>query len=315
MRRVLPLLLPLCCACQAPFDVNRKDLGPFRIAAVGVQDGVARAAIWSGLGAWHEVAPTLSWSLDGAELGQGWDVAVPGAGTLDLVVTDSEGNPHEAQLSVAEPLPAFTVTRAAVDLGEDLSIDARRAASESPVDGSVAADQAERLRLVWPEGTDTSAGSTRWMSAGGEGSLLELETFAADVLAQEVVFDKGEVVERTDSGPGIYTQLALVIDGQGGNRWSWVDAAIGVDQALVQHEDRLLPLDIDTGTGLVAVTLSQADDLWGIAATDPVPVTDLAEQEPLACAPAGLPFRLAWVVEGRCPRPEVLGARVVLELR
>lgn len=307
-------LLLLGAACQEPFDVRRKDLGPFRIAAVGTEQGVARAAIWSGVGAYHDDAPLLSWSQDGVALGEGHDVAVPGTGLLQLSVTAPDGSVHQAQVSVAEPPPAPAVAREAVSLGADLSLDARRAASGSPVEGSVASGEAVRLRLSWEEGVDSSAWSTRWMSAMGEGSLLELETFAADVIADEVELEEDEVISREAGEDGITTHLALVIDGAGGNRWTWLDAAIGVDQPLVRHEGRLLALGEEAAPGLVAVRMESSDDLWGLQPVFLEAVSDLDSQDPLPCAPADQPFRLAWLVEGRCTRGEVAGARVVLEL-
>lgn len=312
-RRLLPLAL-LITACQEPFAVQRKDLGPFRIAALGVEDGRARAAIWSGLGAWHEARPRLEWSLDGAPLGEGFEVEVPGGGELGLRATSAEGEVRQARLSVGTPPPAFEVERLAVTLGEDLSLEARREAATSPVETSAPADAAMRLALRLEEAAETDL-ALRWMSAGGRGTLLEVEALAADVLAEEVVFEDGAVASREESGPGIYTQLALLQDGRGGNRWAWIDAAIGVEEPLLHHEHRLLALDAATHTGLLAVTLEAREDPWGLAPVDPEPVTDLSAQEALDCAPAGEPFRLAWVVEGRCARPEVLGARVVLEVR
>lgn len=253
-------------------------------------------------------------------MGEGWEVEVGEASAVALDVAAADGQHLAATLSVSEGPAPFTVSRHSVDIGDDLSLDARRAATATEVDTAAASGQAQRLALswpddTWPDDTDTTALSTRWMSAGGQGTLLEVEAFAADVLAEEVVFEDGEVLSREDSGPGIYTQLALVIDGRGGNRWSWVDAAIGVEDLLIHHEDRLLSLDVDTSTGLVAVTLEQTDDLWGIAPADPLAVSDLAEQDALPCAPVDQPFRLAWIVEGRCSRPDVVGSRVVLEVR
>ena len=56
MTRPSPLLLPLLLtACDPNFTVSHEDLGPFRVAGIGVAldaDGekVASAAVWSGLG-------------------------------------------------------------------------------------------------------------------------------------------------------------------------------------------------------------------------------------------------------------------------
>ncbi len=304
----------MAAGCQEPFDVDRKDLGPFRIAAVGVEDGVAHAAIWSGLGAYHDDAPLLSWSLDGAPLGEGFDVAVPESGRLQLAVTAPDGGVHLAEVDIAPALPAPTLSRQAVAVGDDLSLQARRDAPASDVDTAVPTGQAARLSLSFDEGTDNSGWTTRWMSALGQGSLLEVEQFSADVLADEVLFEDGVVAERTPGDDGVYTQLALVFDGTGGNRWTWVDAAFGDDPGLRRHEGRLLALPEAPTSGMVAVTLERSDDLWGLQPVDPVEVEDLSAQDALACAPSGQPFRLSWVVEGRCTRPEVEGAVVVLDL-
>ena len=51
--------------CAEPFEVRRQELSGFRIAAVGVVDGKASAAIWSGEGLGHAEAPILEWSMDG----------------------------------------------------------------------------------------------------------------------------------------------------------------------------------------------------------------------------------------------------------
>ena len=97
--RALPLILGLA-ACQEPFSVNRRELGPFRIAAVGVVDGVASAALWSGLGLYHDERPSLTWTLDGAPLGEGFDVAVPAeGGQLGLTVTAPDGRVYVAEVT------------------------------------------------------------------------------------------------------------------------------------------------------------------------------------------------------------------------
>ena len=71
-----------------------------------------------------------------------------------------------------------------------------------------------------------------------------------------------------------------------------------------------LPLTAGSGS----TTLAAADSPSGLAFHDPVTVDSLDEQEPLDCAPDDQPFRLRWLAEGRCTRPEVDGVRVVLEV-
>jgi hypothetical protein len=312
--RALPLLLILV-ACQEPFSVNRRELGPFRIAGVGVLDGVASAALWSGLGLYHDERPTLIWTLDGAPLGEGFDVAVPAeGGLLGLTVTAPDGGVYVAEVTaLVAPIATPTVTRAAVDLSESLDLDARRDVLAESVLGSVAEGQATRLGLT-AEGVE---GLTwRWMSAGGLGSLLELDPGVADVLAEELEFDDGVLLSRTPTGPGLYPQLALGVDGLGGNVWVWADAAIGVTTPLLRHEGRLLPSDAEGAPGLVAATVRLSDDVVGVTLTEVAPATDedIAGMF-LPCAPsAGEPFRLVWLAQGRCVRADLDGERVVLEV-
>ncbi|MCK6517466.1 hypothetical protein L6R46_20695 [Myxococcota bacterium] len=312
--RALPLLFGLA-ACQEPFSVNRRELGPFRIAAVGLVDGVASAALWSGQGLFHDERPTLTWTLDGAPLGEGYDVAVPAeGGRLGLTVTAPDGALSVAEVTArSAPLAAPDVTRAAVDLSESVDLAARRDVLAESVSGSVAEGQATRLGLSG-EGVDEL--TWRWMSAGGLGSVLELDVAVADVLAEELEFDDGVLISRTPTGPGLYPQLVLGLDGLGGNVWVWADAAIGVTTPLLRHEGRLIPADAEAGPGLVAGTVRLSDDLVGFTLIDVAPASedDIAGTF-LPCTPnPGAPFRLQWLAEGRCVRADLDGERIVLEV-
>ena len=306
MHRLLPLLLFL--GCQEPFTTDRHDLVGFRIAAMGTEGGVARAAVWSGLGPWHEQAPTLRWSLDGEDLGEGFAVVVPGPGTLSLTATAPDGEERLGEVTAQQALPALSVSRQEVVLGEALSLEDRLALEGTSIEGSASPGAAVRLTL---DGL-TEEATARWMSAGG--TVLELERDTADFLAEEIVLDDGVLEERTALSAGTYPMLGLAIDGTGSSRWLWMDAAVGEERPLVRHGGRLIPADAvaDVSTGLIAVTLT-ADARPGVLLTDTVPVTDTTEQDALPCAPSA-PFLLDWIVEGRCPRPDVLGARVVLEV-
>jgi hypothetical protein len=296
--------------CTPSFDVDRHTLGPFRIAALGQVEGQASGVIWSG-SLFHTAPTSLVWTADGAALGEGWDVAVPADATrLGLVATAPDGTERTATVSVGNAPALPDISRFAVTLGDDLSLDARRDAVETPVDGSVESGEAVRLRAVDQE-PDLD---TRWMLAEGDGTLLEVDASSVDVLSEDVLFDDGEVESREALPAGTRHVLALTLDGGGGNRWAWTDAAFGVDGPLVAHGGWLLPLDVSTGTGLVAVTMNDvtADGVgqW----SDPQPALDLSSQDELACALVGEPFELSWLVDGRCTTPEVEGARVVLEV-
>ena len=287
-------MLLLALACQDPFQVRRKDLGPYRIAAMGVQDGTARAAVWSGEGMFHTGTPTLTWTLDGEALGQGFEVDVPGPGLLELEVVNAGGDRIGGYVEVAEApdVPAFSRYAVTVDAPE---LEARRALDEGELTGSTSG---VRIRLDAPDTLEA-----RWMSAMGEGTLLELEPFAADVVAEEIEFDDGEVISREDTSPGVYHQLVLLLDGTGGNAWTWIDAPLLLEGPFVQHEGRLLPHS-EPLTGLVSGVVGPEGEL-----------TDLApaglEDHEATCGPA--PFELSWLVEGRCGLVQVEGQRVVFE--
>lgn len=296
------LALTLFGACDAEFSVARDRLGPWRVAGLGVVDGIASIALWSGLGPWHDEPTQLAWSVDGEAWGEGYGVEVPAAGELSVEAIAPDGATITGSVTIADGEAVTGWRREALQLDE-LELDDRREAEGSEVDSSVGAEEATRITL-------TVAGEveTHWMST--RGTPLALDATRADLLNEDVVFDDGELEERTQLDPGLTHHLALVLDGVGGNSWSWIDSAHGVDGPFWRHEGRLLPGTAEAG--LVAGTLA-ADDDHGVVLEELEPVDDLAQQEPLPCADEGVPFRLAWVVEGRCLRPDVLGVRVVVE--
>lgn len=310
---VLPALAALS-ACAPPFDVARKDLGPFRIAAMGVHEGQAHAAIWSGEGMAHAQAPTLSWSLDGEELGQGSALVLPedaqDGAVLELVATSVGGDVAQGSLTLVRSTQDLQVHRAAIEVGEDLSLATRR---ELPALDAQHATQGQGVRVT----LENARGSLRWMSAAGLGTVLELSETQADVLADEVVFENEEgawvVAERELGEPGIYHQLVLDLDAEQGNRWAWVDVAIAVEDPLIQHFGRLIPGELTSEAGLMQATVRGDSGQLELDALSAV--EDLSTQDELDCAPAGQAFRLDWVAEGRCGLDELDGATVVLEIQ
>ena len=323
--RPFPLTLPLSLAgllaglgtlsaCAPPFDVARKDLGPFRIAAMGVHDGQAHAAVWSGEGMGHAQAPALEWSIDGQVIGQGNGLVLPDevldGALLELVATSSSGEMAQGIVTVFRVEQNLQAERAAVAIGEDLSLSARR---ELPNLGAQHGEVGQAVRVSLPG----ARGTLRWMSALGVGTVLELSETQADVLADEVVFENEEgawvVAEREAGEPGIYHQLVLDLDAGMGNRWIWVDVAIGVDEPLVQHYGRLIPGDLTLDSGLMQSTLEVVDGELTLGSL--LAVEDLSTQGLLECAPVGQAFRLDWVSEGRCGLDELDGAIIVLEVQ
>lgn len=297
-------------ACAEPFEETRQDLRSFRVAAVGVQDQLATAAIWSGEGLFHTAAPTLDWTLNGQPIGSGWQVPVVGYGTLGLTATAPDGTVRSAQVTVQDEVAApLELAREAVDLSGDLGLDARRALVGAPLTDRASSGSGVRLVM-----DGRASGETlRWMLGGGVGTLLELNADQADVLRAELTWEDGVVTEREELGDGAVHALVLAIDGGGGNRWLWADALVGDGGSLARHEGRLVPVSGDAGPGLRAVTLVGDPGDGGLGFGDAVPVDGLEDTDSLDCAPDGEPFRLAWVAEGRCVLDQVLGARVVVE--
>jgi len=306
------MILLLAMACQAPFEESRHDLDSFRILGMGVHEGIAVAAIWSGSGPWHDRSPQLEWSLDGTFLGSGFDVSVPTqAGVLSVEAIAADGSVRVGQVDSNDLSPTkMTVSRSEISLGDDLSIESRRELNAVAVEDSVGADSALRMVI----GTDTQ-GQLRWMSAGG--TVLELEHDTADFVAEEIVFDDGDVIERSKAGSGIYTVFVLSVDGAGHNQWLWVDAAMDYEGPLIRHHGRLLPADVSVHpeSGLIQATLV-VDESGGITLVDVVAVaeTEAAVLIEMPCVPSGsFLFEMSWISQGRCLISDVEGARVVME--
>ena len=166
-------LRPRCLGSErlrGAFEVRRQELSGFR-TAVGVVDGKASAAIWSGEGLAHEEAPLLEWSLDGECLGEGWDVAPKGSGLLELKATSSVGDVAYAQVSVGQAPAIPAVTRYAVQIDQEVDVESRSSAPviHGPSSGGRAF-----------AGGETEAQRAHFMVAGTQGTILELDPLTAD---------------------------------------------------------------------------------------------------------------------------------------
>ena len=295
--------------CAEPFEVRRQELSGFRIAAVGVVDGKASAASWSGEGLAHEEAPLLEWSLDGECLGEGWDVAPKGSGLLELKATSSAGDVAYAQVSVGQAPAIPAVTRYAVQIDQEVDVESRSNLQETPVIHGPSSMEAVRLRV-----SETEAQRAHFMVAGTQGTILELDPLTADFVLEDIVFEDTEVVSREPVESGLFHFLVLTQDLAGGNRWLWLDVPMGIEGDWVSSGERRLPLSVDTSTGLVAMNVEATGDFEAVSWSNAESVTDLSSQTPLECNPEGLPFQLDWITNGRCGLSEVNGARLVVEV-
>ncbi len=98
---LLSLLAAPFFACAPPFDETRKDLEGFRLLGMTADrggTGALGAAVWSGEGAFHSVAPTLTWAYDAdaVEARAGFEVSVhveaaDGAHEDGLLVVEGAG--------------------------------------------------------------------------------------------------------------------------------------------------------------------------------------------------------------------------------
>jgi len=305
--------------CAEPFDARRDTLGPFRVAAVGVVDGQADAAIWAGQPL-HEQPVELVWTLDGALLGEGWGVSVPDdavGAELGLTATAPDGSTREARVTVAEPPTSFGLGYLGVDLADVWTLEDRQAVEGVSLDGrAVPEGLAARVHAAAGDAATATVADVRLMLAQGDGTLLRLDDRTTDLLREDLRFEDGELASRQPLDPGVALGLALAFDGAGGNRWSWLSIPMGLDGDWVWSGGVVVDLGgVEVTTGLVAVTLADLDpDSSEISLADPEPATDLTGQAPLACAIAGEPFRLAWLHGGRCAVSDVEGARVVIEV-
>jgi hypothetical protein len=146
------------------------------------------------------------------------------------------------------------------------------------------------------------------------GAVLPLTDLQADWVPEVLTWDDGVVETRTDIGPGLYTGLALAIDGQGGNRRIWTEVAIGLDTTFFRHEGRLFEGSLPADTTLVQAVLDWDPTGTRIVPTELDPVPSPGTHESLACASGTGVFRMAWIAEGRCTTGDVLGATVILEV-
>jgi hypothetical protein len=305
----LIVLLP---ACRAEFDVSRSELGPFRIAALGVEDHgaecpVATAAIWSGEGAFHSQSPQLLWSLDDEAIGEGWNVAVCGAGLLGLVAIHPDGTQREAQVDVRLRVQPLGFRRESVIL-PDLDLGARREIDGEPVRATVPEGEVVRIQMDGVLGGDTLS----WMSPVGQAHVLGLNESTADLVMETWALDDDGLLAERSPESGSSSHLAMVYDGSGGNSFMWIDAIFGFpDSDYVRHQGRLIYAPDLVDASFVSASVSVDEKGWAL---ENVALASEGEPNMAACANDAPSFSLDWIANGRCPLDELAGSQILLEL-
>lgn len=297
--------------CQEPFAEDRHDLASFRVAGVSAStddDGntTLSAAVWSGLGPYHDTLPQLAWSTSGSlATGQGATMAVDFPGAVELTVT-SDATSESARLDLDQSVtpPAIQgFSRLAVDL--DIAqiadpVDDRLAVAPTE-DAPIAVGSAARLHLDVPDDT-----TVRWMATGGQ--FAELDSHTTDWFAGTAVLDDNEVESTALVDPGIYTLLALVYDQAGANSWYWLDVAVDVDSPLLYTGGRLFPVDAEPADGPWFADVVESAEPAGLALAN---LREPGDAEAALCgSPSGASFEFGRVAEGWCTRADVVGRTV-----
>lgn len=339
-------LFLLLWACQAPFGTPRQSLAGDRVAALTVSlpgDGSVVPTAWTVVEghpyadappelAWHWVADAAA--LEGASTGEAsavgpWPAlrppATPVPQLLGLVATFPSGFVERALLKVPErTLPPIV----ALELGilparplieaksEDLEREARLAEVAT---SSAFVPEGTWARLEARFETEPGEVRTRFMATGG--TMLELDARTTDWAPAALVLDDLDVEESTLLEPGAITFLALAVDDRGGNVAYARDVLVGPAPTGVWIGERWLPTDTEAGSGLVAATVVSDDAApsgIGLVDLDPLPALDGVDPygtASLPCAsPVSGPFEPSWLFDGRCSRPDVVGARVVVQV-
>ncbi|MSP54896.1 MAG: hypothetical protein EXR69_04725 [Myxococcales bacterium] len=330
MLPILALLLAVPLGCQAPFVEDRRDLASMRVAGISANTEASgttrlRAAVWSGLGAWHDVPPDLLWTdaTDPAATatGQsaGLEIELPGSVQLTATSADSsaisasESARIDVQSSAVTPtIDGFSRATVNLDISQISDSIADREAVVPGDDAPVPAGGAARLTLGVAEGL-----TVHWMATGGQ--FAELDRRTTDWFAGTAVLDRdNEVESTTPAEPGIYTILALAFDGLGNNTWFWLDVAVDVEGPLLYTHGRILVTDsaepVDGSLqGPFAATVAEADGTAGITLGAISAVNDATGSPELCGNTAGVAFDFGPMAEGWCARADVAGRTVVLD--
>lgn len=304
MRLVFLSLLAFSCA--EPFQEDRHDLTQFRIAGMRHYESTVSSAIWSG-GLCHDDRPTYDWRIQEESFtSETVPLAASADGMAELAVSSSLES-RNGVLTLGRELDPFQVQRFSIVIAEDLSLDTRLSLEETSLDGHPQSGDAIRLRATVEEGVEI-----RWLTAFGNGTLLEVDAHTVDFIPDEMVFEDNEVIDRIQSPAQRFTILALAIDGLGGNQWEWID--IWPDSlTTVWHDGWAIDLGTlsPSGQGYLSAEIQLDQNGEGFLFNDAYWSEDLSVQTH-SCVTTEEPFSLDWVVEGRCACSDIIGKRVAV---
>jgi hypothetical protein len=333
----------LLCGCQIPYGPDRHEVEADRIVAITRHATDApgavtlRAQVAVGGHLWQDEPVSFAWYplLDG-EIADDVDAGAEPAARGPAATLPPDGS----RWALIADFPSGTTWRAEVVVGPDvlptpteltlgelplpfaapeegaLELDAR--AALTPIDPTLTPSRWYRLTATWA-GTDATDGRpagldrVRWMTTAPRTTFLELDDVTTDWATGLLTLDDGEVEAATPGVAGPATILALALDGSGANALAARDLWLGLGPKLAWIGARALTAPPDAAPGLWDATLA-ADDAspTGLAVVDLRAPSD--GDLPAPDCTGGAPFHPDHLLDGRCLRPEVIGAVVRVEV-
>lgn len=238
------MLLALALACAPPFDETRKDLDGFRLLGMTADlggEGALGAAVWSGDGAFHAVAPTVTWTRNGAEID-----AVAGENIeVRVRVEAADGGASEEGLLAVRGAPIAPVVA-----GFTRTIDGDTASIALTVEGDADA-------------------YTRWMST--DGTFTETAANAADLALGDSAVTTIFALTLNGRGGNTWTWIDVATDAGPyfavGGRLLPVDTAVPAEGA---YAATITPADTHAGFVLTEfVPAESADAIELVCGLDP----------------------------------------------
>ena len=303
-------------ACAEPFEHDASDLIGARIASVSIEDGIM---VWSGEGLFHQTQPEIKWyNSSGIEIAQGYEIPQTDD-TMQLLVLVNE---IELWAEVALGNAAIDMQTESFVFDADLehiSIAEREKEETEDLEKwlqsneELQENQSWRISLV-DESNDSL--HAHWFTPLEHGTAFPLSAKTVDIYPYDMYFDDGALIGS--EAKEIIASLISVSNTQEAAtsvRWKWMGVP-RENTAMVQ--ERWISSDLIVQKDqLYQATIVRSDDLWGVGLEDVVEIEDfemndlLDIQDDLLCLERSL-LRFDWIVSGRCPLDEIVGAKVVI---